>query len=396
MAIPTEVQEALDRLPLYNSGPISDGNPYGLTNYGNLINIPQSYADVVAVANWIGETGGLPGPTGPSGPTGASGATGATGPSGATGASGAAGATGATGATGAASTVPGPTGSSGPAGATGPTGPNGATGPTGPTGPQGEGLNIDGTVATTGALPSPPGEGVGATYLVEADNHLYVWNGSIWTDAGGIAGVAGATGPTGPSGPSGPAGASGSTGPTGAEGPTGATGPSGGVGATGATGPSGLQGDIGASGATGPSGSGGAVGATGPTGATGPAGATGVTGPTGPGLLKIAGANQGPITGGADITSLSHGTKSSGTFTVDLGDCPKQHYSNDGAHGLNFAANVASAEIDIENGATAGVITVDSGIIREGDNFTTTVGHKFRCFCSVGQAGKTMFVKAMQ
>lgn len=395
MAIPTEVQEALDRLPLFNSGPISDANPYGLANYGNLTNIPQSYADVATVAEWIGETGGLPGPTGPSGPTGAGGATGATGPTGATGASGASGATGVTGPTGAASTVPGPTGSSGPAGATGPTGPNGATGPTGPTGPQGEGLNIDGTVATTGALPSPPGEGVGATYLVEADDHLYVWNGATWTDAGGIAGVAGPTGPTGPTGPSGPAGATGATGPTGGDGPTGATGPSGGIGATGPTGPSGPQGDIGASGATGPNGTAGAVGATGPTGPTGPAGATGVTGPTGPNLLRDNVENQA-LTGGATVTSKSLGTLTTGTLTLDLGDRPLQHYTNNGAHTLAPGTTVAAAMIDIENGASAGAITTSGWTKVAGDSFTTTNAHKFRCHASVGQSGSLLIVQALQ
>lgn len=391
MSIPAEVQEALDRLPLFNSGAVSGGNPYGLANYGNLVNVPLMNEDIVTVANWIGETGGLPGPTGPAGSTGPTGGTGAPGVTGPTGTTGPAGATGPAGPTG----PTGPTGSPGGTGAPGATGVTGPAGPTGPTGPQGEGLQIDAVVATTGALPSPPGEGVGAAYLVEADDHLYVWNGSSWTDAGGIAGVAGPTGPTGPTGGTGPAGATGPTGPTGPEGDVGAIGATGPVGPTGPTGPTGPQGDIGPSGATGPSGAGGAVGATGPTGATGPAGATGPTGPTGPNLLRDNVENQGPITGGASVTSKSLGTITTGTVTLDMADRPIQHYTNNGAHTLNPGAVVGAIILDIENGASAGAINISNWTETDGDPFTTTNGDKFRCHASVGPNGTMLIIKKM-
>src|SRR5690606_27166608 len=142
---------------------------------------------------------------------------------------------------------------------------------------------------------------------------------------------------------------------------------SGGVGATGATGPSGTPGTVGATGASGPSGTPGTVGAT---GFTGPSGAAGATGPTGPNLLRTDTENQGPITGGANVTSKSLGTTSSGTRTLDLGDCPKQHYTNNGAHTLAPGTVVSSAEIDILNGVSAGAITTSGFTKVAGDSFT--------------------------
>ena len=174
-----------------------------------------------------GPTGatGATGATGPTGPTGATGATGPTGPTGPTGATGATGATGPTGLTGATGPT-GPTGAIGATGSTGPTGPTGPTGadstvagPTGPTGPQGQGITVKGAVPTVGDLPSS-GNTPGDAYIVNADGHLYVWSGSVWTDAGTIVGPTGPTGSTGPTGPTGPTGNTGDIGPTGPTGPT--------------------------------------------------------------------------------------------------------------------------------------------------------------------------------
>jgi len=236
----------------------------------------------------IGSTGatGPTGPTGaastvagPTGPTGTTGSTGSTGPTGTTGAggptgpTGTAGSTGPTGPTGTTGAA-GPTGPTGTTGAGGPTGPTGAAssvaGPTGPTGSTGLGITPKGTVATTGSLPGG-GNTAGDAYVVTADNHLYVWNGSSWVDFG----------PSGASGPTGPAGSTGSTGPTGPTGTTGAggpTGPTGTTGSTGSTGPTGSTGTTGAGGPTGP---------TGTTGASGPTGPTGAGGPTGPAASDI-------------------------------------------------------------------------------------------------------------
>ena len=123
-------------------------------------------------------------------------------------------ATGPTGPTGASSTVPGPTGPAGLNGATGPTGPAGTpgadstvpgpTGPTGATGPQGLGLHISGGVATVSELPmsASPGD----CYAVAQNQHLYVYDGTGFTDTGPIIGPTGPTGPAGRPGPAGPHG----------------------------------------------------------------------------------------------------------------------------------------------------------------------------------------------
>ena len=166
-------------------------------------NTPSVYPVTVVADAVVQIIGNLVGPTGPTGPTG----------------------------------VAGPTGSAGSAGTTGPTGPTGTSGtngPTGPTGAAGTGITYKGTVATVGALPSS-GNTAGDAYVVTADDHLYVWNGSAWTDAGPVA--ASVTGPTGPTGVAGPTGPTGNTGGVGPTGPTGANstvaGPTGPTGASG-------------------------------------------------------------------------------------------------------------------------------------------------------------------
>ena len=131
-----------------------------------------------------GASSTAPGPTGPTGPAG----TGDTGPTGPTGSSGGTGPTGATGPSGAGDTGP-----------TGPTGSSGPTGATGPTGAQGVSITFQGSVATTGNLPSS-GNSVNDAYIVDADGDLYVWNGAAWESVGQIVGPTGPTGATGPSG----------------------------------------------------------------------------------------------------------------------------------------------------------------------------------------------------
>jgi hypothetical protein len=119
----------------------------------------------------------------------------------------------------------GATGPAGPQGASGPQGPQGATGAQGPAGPQGApgaGVEVTGTVATVGDLPS--GAAAGDAYIVAADGHLHVWTGSAWIDTGEVRGPQGPQGATGPTGPAGPAGPQGSTGATGPTGPAGADG----------------------------------------------------------------------------------------------------------------------------------------------------------------------------
>jgi Collagen triple helix repeat (20 copies) len=117
----------------------------------------------------------------------------------------------------------GPAGAAGAAGAEGPQGPQG---PQGPKGDPGQSVNIEGSVANSGALTSvapPPTPGDG--YITTDTGHLWVYQGpdpnnniSKWTDVGNI------TGPAGPQGPQGPTGSQGAPGPAGADGSPGAPG----------------------------------------------------------------------------------------------------------------------------------------------------------------------------
>lgn len=162
----------------------------------------------------------------------------------------------------------------------GPTGATGPTGPTGATGADGAGIEIAGSVATYGDLPTGLGPGnAGEGYLVDADGLLYIWSGTAFPgDGDGVE----FRGPVGPTGPTGVAGPTGPTGGTGAKGDTGNTGDTGSTGATGPTGPTGPTGATGPTGGTGPTG---ATGGTGPTGTTGVAGTKWFTGHGAPGSV---------------------------------------------------------------------------------------------------------------
>lgn len=107
-------------------------------------------------------------------------------------------------------------------------------------------------------------------------------------------------------------------------------------------------------------------------------------------------AENQPLTGGATVTSKSLGTTLSGTRTLDVGDCPLQHYTNNGAHTLAPGSITGSALIDITNGASAGAITTSDFTKVSGSPFTTTNGHKFRCHVSVGSGGSLLIVQALQ
>ena len=105
-------------------------------------------------------------------------------------------------------------GPAGPQGAKGDTGATGAKGDTGSRGPQGDvgaGLKIIGSLANTGSLPATGT--TGDAYLISGD--LWVWDGSVWKNAGpvqgpqGLGGPVGATGATGLADPTGPTGAAG-------------------------------------------------------------------------------------------------------------------------------------------------------------------------------------------
>ena len=102
------------------------------------------------------------------------------------------------------------------------------------------------------------------------------------------------------------------------------------------------------------------------------------------------------LTGGARVTSKDLGTISTGTLTLDPGDRPLQHYTNNGAHTLSPGANTGSFMLDITNGASSGAITLTGWTKVAGDAFTVTSGQKFRLHCSIGNAGALLIVQAMQ
>jgi hypothetical protein len=111
----------------------------------------------------------------------------------------------------------GPAGSPGATGAAGPQGPAGAQGVQGPKGDIGEGLHVTGSVVEQADLLDLDAS-VGDAYIVTADDHLYIWDGEDWVDAGLVRGPAGPEGDVGPAGPQGTQGPMGETGAPGADG----------------------------------------------------------------------------------------------------------------------------------------------------------------------------------
>lgn len=102
------------------------------------------------------------------------------------------------------------------------------------------------------------------------------------------------------------------------------------------------------------------------------------------------------LTGGAWTTSYSAGTVSSGTLTPAYSNRNVQHYTNNGAHTLAPPVAAGSIVIDCTNGASAGTVTRSGFTKVTGDTLTTTNGHKFRHFITVGDAGSHCHTVAMQ
>jgi len=214
----------------------------------------------------------------------------------------------------------------GPTGSTGSTGPTGSTGLTGPTGAAGRSINIKGTKANVAALPST-GNTSGDSWIVLTDLHLYVWDGTVWLDAGQFQGPTGATGPATIS-----VGTVSSTGPTGVPSVTNS-----GTGTVGVFDFVLQQGPVGATGATGLGGTItlGTVGSTGPTGTPSitnsgginsavfdfvlKQGPTGPQGPAGPTTIAVGTVSAtGPL-GVPTITNVGTSTDLVLNFTLQQG-----------------------------------------------------------------------------
>lgn len=102
------------------------------------------------------------------------------------------------------------------------------------------------------------------------------------------------------------------------------------------------------------------------------------------------------LSAGYSTTSADQGTKSSGTFTPNFQTRNIQHLTNGGAFTLGVPSGHGSLVLDIINNSSAGAITTDSYDLVTGDEFTTTDGHKFRCYITCGAAGSHLHVVAFQ
>ncbi len=106
--------------------------------------------------------------------------------------------------------------------------------------------------------------------------------------------------------------------------------------------------------------------------------------------------NQGPLTGGATVTSKDLGTVTTGTTTLDYGDRPNQRYINGGAHTLAPDTDEGSCILQITNNGSAGAITTSGWTQVTGDAFTETDGHDFMCFCTTTNSFSVLNVVALQ
>lgn len=100
------------------------------------------------------------------------------------------------------------------------------------------------------------------------------------------------------------------------------------------------------------------------------------------------------VTGGALITTLDLGTKSSGTLTPDPGARPVQRVIDGGAFTLAPGSSYGSYRLDVTNNANAGAVTT-SGWTKVVGAFDTTNGHKFMCFCNISELGSLLSIQTM-
>ena len=85
------------------------------------------------------------------------------------------------------------------------------------------------------------------------------------------------------------------------------------------------------------------------------------------------------LSGGANVTAASLGTKSSGTTTIDCGASPLQYLTNGGAFTLAAPSNDGSCIVQVTNNASAGAITFSGFTVgsNTGAALDATNTHKF-------------------
>ena len=93
---------------------------------------------------------------------------------------------------------------------------------------------------------------------------------------------------------------------------------------------------------------------------------------------------------------LSNGTKTTGTFTPNPALGELQSYTNGGAHTLAPPATTGAVVMTITNDGSAGAITTSGFTLVAGDAFTTTNGHKFKCYIDYDGTNSLLVVRAMQ
>jgi hypothetical protein len=95
-------------------------------------------------------------------------------------------------------------------------------------------------------------------------------------------------------------------------------------------------------------------------------------------LASLTTADQ-TLSGGANVTSLSIGTVTSGTTTIDCGTSPLQYLTNGGAFTLAAPVADGSCIVQTINNGSAGTITFSGFTVgtSTGDALDITNGHKF-------------------
>ena len=102
------------------------------------------------------------------------------------------------------------------------------------------------------------------------------------------------------------------------------------------------------------------------------------------------------ITGGARVTSYDLGTPTAAsTVTLDPGNRPLQHLTNNAAFTLAPGSNGGSIIHEVLNGGSAGAITT-SGFTKVDGSFTTTNGSKFICSIVRSQNYSYLNIRALQ
>lgn len=108
-------------------------------------------------------------------------------------------------------------------------------------------------------------------------------------------------------------------------------------------------------------------------------------------------ADQGPVTGGANVTTL---LLAAGNTTIDCGLRPQQRIPNTGAFTLTAPASDGNCILDIENGASAGTVTLSgfspNSLAPGSATLTTTNGNNFRMYISRLNSHSSISAVALQ